>query len=109
MYGGGCPWDRCGVCQHVLSRGCRLAALPAERSGDEDLLVAVLDEVIFLMGTTQQVPIDLEVQPIDAGVDVRFEMAGLSALPQSAQCPRAFPCLSCASDAIGADGCVRSL
>jgi SHS2 domain-containing protein len=57
-------------------------------SSDEDLLVAVLDEVIFLMDTVQQVPIDLEVQAVDAGVGVRFEMVGLSALRQVGAVPK---------------------
>jgi SHS2 domain-containing protein len=57
-------------------------------SSDEDLLVAVLDEVIFLMDTFQQVPIDLEVQLLDAGVDVRFDLVALSALPQVGAVPK---------------------
>jgi len=47
---------------------CQLAG----HSDDDDLLVAVLDEVIYLLDTENEAPIDVELEPIDAGIDVRF-------------------------------------
>ena len=65
------------------SRHCRL-----QGSSDGDLLVAVLDEVIFLLDTVRAVPIDLEVEPLDDGVDVRFDMVDLGTLPQIGAVPK---------------------
>ena len=47
---------------------CRLTA-----DSDDDLLVAVLDEVVYLLDTAGKVPIDVEIQPLEQAVDVRFE------------------------------------
>ena len=37
---------------------------------DDDLLVAVLDEVIYLLDTTGEAPVDVDVDGADGGVDV---------------------------------------
>jgi SHS2 domain-containing protein len=59
-----------------------------DRESDEDLLVAILDEVIFLMETVQEIPVDLEVEPRDGGVEVRFDMVALGELPQVGAVPK---------------------
>ncbi|HEX5597127.1 MAG TPA: archease [Micromonosporaceae bacterium] len=46
----------------------------AEPGTDEDLLVGVLDEVIFRMDTAGQLPADVEVTAADGGLDVQFRM-----------------------------------
>lgn len=56
---------------------------------DEDLLVAVLDEVIYLLDTENQAPIDVELDPIDAGLDVRFAVCDATKLPQIGAVPKA--------------------
>ncbi|MEV4759222.1 archease [Micromonospora sp. NPDC049559] len=43
---------------------------------DEDLLAGVLDQVIYLLDTTGQLPIGADVAPCDGGVDVRLRMTG---------------------------------
>jgi protein archease len=63
---------------------CRLAA-----ACDDDLLVAVLDEVIYLVDTTCEAPVDLEVNDTDGGVDVSFAMADAGTLPQVGAVPKA--------------------
>ncbi len=63
---------------------CRLAG-----HSDEDLLVAVLDEVVYLLDTENEAPVDVELEPIDAGVDVRFAMCDATRLPQIGAVPKA--------------------
>ena len=63
---------------------CRLSA---ER--DDDLLVAVLDEVIYLLDTAGEAPVDLEVNDTDGSVDVTFAMADAGMLLQVGAVPKA--------------------
>jgi SHS2 domain-containing protein len=65
----------------------RLRRLIADR--DDDLLVAVLDEVIYLLDTAAEAPVDLELRDVDGGVDVVFAMADASTLPQVGAVPKA--------------------
>jgi SHS2 domain-containing protein len=41
---------------------------------DDELLVAVLDQVVYLLDTVSQVPTDVEVAADDSGLDVRLRM-----------------------------------
>jgi SHS2 domain-containing protein len=43
---------------------------------DDDLLVAVLDRVVYLLDTTGQVPSTVDVSAADGGLDLRLRMAG---------------------------------
>jgi protein archease len=61
--------------------------LTAER--DDDLLVAVLDEVIYLLDTTGDAPVDVEVNGTDSDVEVTFAMADAGRLPQIGAIPKA--------------------
>lgn len=71
------------------------AGLPTVRNAavhadsDEDLLVAVLDELIYLMDTTGEVPVDLVVEPEAGGATVRFGMVPTEGLPQVGAVPKA--------------------
>jgi SHS2 domain-containing protein len=65
----------------------RLRRLIADR--DDDLLVAVLDEVIYLLDTVAEAPVDLELYDIDDGVDVMFAMADAATLLQVGAVPKA--------------------
>ncbi len=57
---------------------------------DDDLLVAVLDEVIYLLDTEGGVPVDIELRDsADGGVDICFAMAEASTLPQLGAIPKA--------------------
>ena len=56
---------------------------------DDDLLVAVLDEVIYLLDTTGEAPVDVDVDGADGGVDVTFAMADATTLPQIGAVPKA--------------------
>jgi SHS2 domain-containing protein len=65
----------------------RLRRLIADR--DDDLLVAALDEVIYLLDTVAEAPVDLKLQDVDGGVDVTFAMADASTLRQVGAVPKA--------------------
>ncbi|HEX2499466.1 MAG TPA: archease [Actinomycetes bacterium] len=62
---------------------CQLAA-----STDEDLLVAVLDEVIYLLDTASAVPVDVEIDLLDGGVDVDFATVDAAAHRQTGSIPK---------------------
>jgi SHS2 domain-containing protein len=61
--------------------------LTAER--DDDLLVAVLEEVIYLLDTAGDAPVDVEVNGTDGDVEVTFAMADASRIPQTGAIPKA--------------------
>ena len=65
----------------------RLRRLTDDR--DDDLLVAVLDEVIYLLDTTGEAPVDVDLKGVDGAVDVTFSMADASTLPQIGAVPKA--------------------
>ncbi len=65
----------------------RVRRLIADR--DDDLLVAVLDEVIYLLDTVAEAPVDLEMHDVEGGVDVIFRMADASTLNQVGTVPKA--------------------
>lgn len=56
---------------------------------DEDLLVAVLDEVIYRMDTSDQLPVDAEVAAVDGGLDVRLRMIGTDRMELMGAVPKA--------------------
>jgi len=66
------------------TRRCRLTA---ER--DDDLLVAVLEEVIYLLDTEGEAPVDIDLHNLDGGVEVCFAMVDASTLPQVGAVPKA--------------------
>ena len=66
------------------TRRCRLTE---ER--DDDLLVAVLEEVIYLLDTEGEAPVDIDLHDLDGGVDVHFAMVDASTLPQLGAIPKA--------------------
>ncbi len=67
---------------HTLAR-----RLTAEH--DDDLLVAVLEDVIYLLDTTGDAPVDVELNGTDSDVEVTFAMADASTLPQIGAIPKA--------------------
>ena len=61
--------------------------LTADR--DDDLLVAVLDEVIYLLDTADDAPVDVDVTGADGHVGVTFAMVDAGRLPQIGAVPKA--------------------
>ncbi|HTX94578.1 MAG TPA: archease [Mycobacterium sp.] len=56
---------------------------------NDDLLVGVLDEVIYLLDTVGEVPVDLDIKTTDGAVDATFAMVDASTLPQVGAVPKA--------------------
>lgn len=65
-------------------RVCRV-----EAATDEDLVVAVLDELVYLLDTTGAVPVSATVAPVDGGAVVRFRMVPCHELAQVGAVPKA--------------------
>ncbi len=61
--------------------------LAADR--DDDLLVAVLDDVIYLLDTAGEAPVDLRLTEVDGAVDVEFAMVDATTLDQVGAVPKA--------------------
>ncbi|MDX3243874.1 MULTISPECIES: archease [Streptomyces] len=58
-------------------------------AADDDLLVALLDEVVYRLEVHGQVPVDLEAVAMDDGLDVRLAVAALSEVEIVGSVPKA--------------------
>ena len=56
---------------------------------DDDLLVAVLEEVIFVLDTVGEAPVDLDLQGGGGAAEVNFAMVDARTLPQVGAVPKA--------------------
>ncbi|MCK7622218.1 archease [Streptomyces sp. RS10V-4] len=56
---------------------------------DEDLLVALLDEVVYRLDARGEVPVEVEVAAVPGGVRAVLELADLAALPVTGAAPKA--------------------
>ncbi|MEQ4724288.1 archease [Nonomuraea sp. B19D2] len=65
---------------------CDLHVGPGE---PQDQLVAVLDEVIYLMDTTGQIPINVATQQEENRLSLHLTMADLTTVPQTGAVPKA--------------------
>ncbi|MEV1173279.1 archease [Nonomuraea sp. NPDC049784] len=63
--------------------------LRAEPGEPQDQLVAVLDEVIYLMDTTGQIPINVTTQQEENRLSLHLTMTDLSTVPQTGAVPKA--------------------
>ena len=73
-----------GDAQDAVTRTAHLRG-----AADEDLLVAVLDEVVYLLDTTGLVPVGVAVRPDGTGAEVRFRMVPSESLSQVGAVPKA--------------------
>ena len=67
------------------------ASANADLTGDrdDDLLLAELEEVIYVLDTAGEAPVVVELEAIPGGVDVKFAMVDASTLPQVGAVPKA--------------------
>ena len=63
-------------------------AFHVEEEQDEDLLVAVLDEIVYLLDTAGEVPLDATVKARGKRMDVLFRTAPARALPRVGAVPK---------------------
>ncbi len=58
-------------------------------SSDDDLLAALLEEVVYGLEVHGEVPVDAEVETTDGGLDVRLAVTGLDAVTVTGAAPKA--------------------
>ncbi|GAA2430378.1 archease [Streptomyces macrosporus] len=56
---------------------------------DEDLLVALLDEVVYRLDTDGEVPVGVDLEPVPGGLRAGLRMADADALPVTGAAPKA--------------------
>lgn len=56
---------------------------------DDDLLVALLDEVVYRLDVADEIPVDVELTPLLGGLRAGFRMADALALPFTGAAPKA--------------------
>ena len=74
---------------YVVGPGPTDAPTPGGRDRDDDLLVAALEEVIYLLDTTGEAPVDVKLSQADSGVDMTLAMVNASSAPQVGAVPKA--------------------
>ena len=70
---------------------------------DEDLLVALLDEVVYRLDAADEIPVDVELIPLLGGLRAGLRMADARSLPVTGAAPKAVT-LHGLAFAHGADG-----
>ncbi|MEU8617825.1 archease [Streptomyces sp. NPDC048623] len=82
-----------GVCASFLDLtkavGDRRRDIEVKAGSDEDVLVALLDEVVYRLDTDGEVPVDVELAPADGGVRGVLWTADAGALPVTGAAPKA--------------------
>lgn len=56
---------------------------------DDELLAALLDEVVFRLEVDGEVPVDVEAETIDGGLDVRMAVTDVGSVPITGAVPKA--------------------
>ena len=72
-----------------LARAQRIRQCRLTGDRDDDLLLAVLEELTYVLDTAGEAPVDVELEAIPGGVDVKFAMVDASTLPQVGAVPKA--------------------
>ncbi|WP_175410507.1 archease [Streptomyces sp. TRM64462] len=65
----------------------RRVRVPEE--SDDDLLAALLEEVVYRLDVHGEVPVDVEVETADGDLDVRLAVVSVSAVPVTGSVPKA--------------------
>lgn len=76
-----------GSAKSAEARQTRRRRITADN--DEDLLVAALEEVIYLLDTTGEAPTDVSLSAADGSVEMTLAMVDASAVPQLGAVPKA--------------------
>ncbi|MGW0545816.1 archease [Streptomyces altiplanensis] len=72
--------------------GVRASAVRQVRvaeGSDDDLLASLLDEVVFRLEVHGEVPVDVEAEPVDGGLDVRMAVTDVRSVPIIGAVPKA--------------------
>ncbi|MFG3510457.1 archease [Streptomyces sp. WAC05374] len=72
--------------------GARATAVRQVQVGegsDDDVLATLLDEVVFRLEVHGDVPVDVEVETVDDGLDVRMAVTDVRSVPMTGAVPKA--------------------
>ncbi|MGG7569358.1 archease [Streptomyces sirii] len=87
-----------GVCESFLDLagavGVRRRDVEVRADADEDLLVALLDEIVYRLDTDGEVPIEVELTPIAGGLRAALRMADADSLQVTGAVPKGSLCTS---------------
>ncbi|MET7906524.1 archease [Streptomyces sp. NPDC005336] len=82
-----------GVCESFLdltgAAGVRRRDVVVRADRDEDVLLALLEEVVYWLDTEGEVPVDVELTPVTGGLRGGLQMADAGALPVTGAAPKA--------------------
>ncbi|MGW5781645.1 archease [Streptomyces sp. NPDC003863] len=82
-----------GVCASFVDLtgavGVRRWEVEVRADRDEDVLVGLLDEVVYRLDTEGEVPVDVELAPADGGVRGVLRMADARSFPVTGAAPKA--------------------
>ncbi|MCM2577223.1 archease [Streptomyces meridianus] len=65
----------------------RSTVIRADR--DEDLLVALLEEIVYRLDTAGEVPVEVGLTAVPGGLEAAFHCAAVGSLPQTGAAPKA--------------------
>ncbi|MFB9391821.1 archease [Streptomyces coeruleoprunus] len=82
-----------GMCVSFLdlagARPVRSRAVEVRADRDEDLLVELLDEVVYRLDTDGEVPVGVRLTPVPGGLRADLSMADAGSLPVTGAAPKA--------------------
>ncbi|MFF4603236.1 archease [Streptomyces sp. NPDC001339] len=82
-----------GVCESFLDLagavGVRRRDVVIRADTDEDLLVALLEEVVYWLDTQNEAPVEAELTAVRGGLRAGLSMADVGALPVTGAAPKA--------------------
>jgi SHS2 domain-containing protein len=82
-----------GVCESFLDLagavGVRRRDVVVRADSDEEVLVALLEEVVYWLDTEGEVPVDVELTTVPGGLRADLHMADAASLPVTGAAPKA--------------------
>ncbi|WP_031509206.1 archease [Streptomyces megasporus] len=82
-----------GACESFLDLTDAVAVrrrdVEVRADADEDLLVALLDEVVYRLDADGEVPVGVELEPVPGGLRTELHMADADTLPVTGAAPKA--------------------
>ncbi|MEV3987359.1 archease [Streptomyces sp. NPDC049837] len=71
------------------ARATAVRQVQVDEASDDDLLATLLDEVVFRLEVHGDVPVDVEVETVDGGLDVRMAVTDVRSVPITGAVPKA--------------------
>ncbi|MFF8833176.1 archease [Streptomyces sp. NPDC015131] len=71
------------------TRPTAMRQVQVDEGTDDDVLATLLDEVVFRLEVDGDVPVDVEVETVGGGLDVRMAVTGVESVPITGAVPKA--------------------